>query len=82
MLTYTMYSVMVPVALVEYFERACRHYMWRNSNSNAKSKPLVTSRKCTKPKRKGGMRAINLRNQNTALLVKHLDKFYNRRDIP
>jgi hypothetical protein len=25
---------------------------------------------------------INLRSQNTALLVKHLDKFYNRRNIP
>jgi hypothetical protein len=25
---------------------------------------------------------INLRSQNVALLIKHLDKFYNRRDIP
>jgi hypothetical protein len=25
---------------------------------------------------------INLRSQNTALLLKHMDKFYNKRDIP
>jgi len=25
---------------------------------------------------------INLRSQNTTLLLKHLDKFYNKRDIP
>jgi hypothetical protein len=81
-LTYTMCLMMVPVAVIEYFERAHRHCMWRNSDSNAKSKPLVAWRKCTGPKRKGGLEAINLRSQNTALLTKHLDKFYNSRDIP
>jgi hypothetical protein len=34
------------------------------------------------PKRKGGLGVINLRSQNTDLLMKHLDKFYNRKDIP
>jgi hypothetical protein len=38
--------------------------------------------KCTKPKRKRGLAIINLRAQNMALLLKHLDKFYNRADIP
>jgi hypothetical protein len=28
--------------------------MWRNSESNAKSNPLVAWRKCTRPKRRGG----------------------------
>jgi hypothetical protein len=82
MLTYTMCSVMVPIAVIEYFERAQRHCMWRNSDSNAKSKPLVAWKKCSMPKRKGGLGVINLRSQNTVLPMKHLDKFYNRRDIP
>jgi hypothetical protein len=56
--------------------------MWRNSDSNGKSKPLVAWKKCTKPKRKGGLGIINLRSQNKALLLKHLDKFYNKADIP
>jgi hypothetical protein len=38
--------------------------MWRKSDSNAKCKPLVTWRKCTRPKRKGGLGVINLKSQN------------------
>jgi hypothetical protein len=56
--------------------------MWRNSDSNAESKPLVAWKKCTRPKRKGGLGVINLRSQNIALLIKNLDKFYNGKDIP
>jgi hypothetical protein len=56
--------------------------MWRNSDSNRKSKPLVAWKKCTKPKRKRGLGVIDLRSQNKELLLKHLDKFYNKADIP
>jgi hypothetical protein len=52
--TFTMCSVLVPVAIHEYFDRARRHCIWRNSDTNGKSKPLVAWRKCTRPKRKGG----------------------------
>jgi hypothetical protein len=52
------------------------------SDSNAKSKPLVAWRKCTRPKRKGGLGIINLRSQNIALLLNFLDKFYNKHNIP
>jgi hypothetical protein len=34
-----------------------------------------------RPKKKRGLSIINLRSQNVALLIKHLDKFYNKRDI-
>jgi hypothetical protein len=42
----------------------------------------LPGKKCSKPKRKGGLGIINLRSQNSALLLKHLDKFYNRKEIP
>jgi hypothetical protein len=45
-------------------------------------KPLVAWKKCSKPKKKGVLGIINLRSQNSALLLKHLDKFYNRKEIP
>jgi hypothetical protein len=45
-------------------------------------KPLVAWKKCSKPKNKGGLGIINLKTQNKALLLKHLDKFYNKKDIP
>ena len=53
----------------------------RGSDSNAKMKPLVAWLKCCKPKKKGGLGIINLRSQNSALLLKHLDKFYNKKEI-
>lgn len=34
------------------------------------------------PKKKGGLGILNLRNQNTALQLKNLDKFFNKKDIP
>jgi hypothetical protein len=80
--TYNMCFVVVPVAILESFDRAGRHCMWQNSDCNAKSKPLVAWEKCTRPKRRGDLGIINLRCQNTTLLLKHLDKFYNKRDIP
>jgi hypothetical protein len=35
--------------------------MWRNSYSNGKNKLLVSWKKCTKPKRKGGLRVMDLK---------------------
>jgi hypothetical protein len=80
--TYTMCSIQMPIAVHKYFDRARRHCMWKNSERNGKSKPLVAWVKCTRPKKKGGLGIVNLRNQNMALLIKHLDKFYNKKDIP
>jgi hypothetical protein len=78
--TFTMCSVAVSMVVHEYFDRARMHCMWRNSESNAKCKSLVAWKKCTRPKRKGGLGIIN-KSQNVALLLKHLDKFYNKRNI-
>jgi hypothetical protein len=77
-----MWSVQVPVEVLEYVDKARRNCMWRKSESNGRSQSVMAWRKCTRPKRKGGLGVINLRSQNVALLLKHLDKFYNRRDIP
>jgi len=80
--TDAMCTLQLPISVIEYIDRARRHCLWRGSNSNAKMKPLVAWKKCSKPKRKGGLGIINLRSQNSALLLKHLDKFYNREEIP
>jgi hypothetical protein len=80
--TYVMCTLQLPVLVLDYIDRARRHCLWRSSDSNAKMKPLVAWKKCSKPKRKGGLGIINLRSQNTALLLKHLDKFYNKKEIP
>ena len=79
---YAMCSLQVPAAVLEYIDRARRHCLWRGSDTNAKMKPLVAWKKCCKPKKKGGLGIINLKSQNSALLLKHLDKFYNQKDVP
>ena len=80
--TYAMCTLQLPVSVIDYIERARRHCLWRGSDSNAKMKPLVAWPKCCKSKKKGGLGIINLRSQNSALLLKHLDKFYNKKEIP
>jgi hypothetical protein len=80
--TYFICSVAISVEAHEYIDRARRHCLWRKSDFNAKSRPLVAWRKCTRPKKKGGLGFINLRSQNTVLLLKHFDKIFNRRNIP
>jgi hypothetical protein len=79
---YTMCSVAIPRTVHEYFNRIRRHCMWKSSDFHSRSKPIVAWKKYTKPKRKGGMCIINLGTQNQSFLIKHLDKFYNIRDIP
>lgn len=34
------------------------------------------------PKEEGGLGIINIETQNQALLMKNLDKFFNKKDIP
>jgi hypothetical protein len=80
--TYAMCSLQLPVTVLKHIDRARKHCLWRGSDINAKMKPLVAWEKCSKPKKKGGLGIINLRSQNSALLLKHLDKFYNRKEIP
>lgn len=75
-----MCTLQVPVAVIEYIERARKHRLWRENDVNAKGKPLVAWKKVSRPKAKGGLGVINLRSQNSALL-KYLDKFYNK-DLP
>jgi hypothetical protein len=36
----------------------------------------------TKPKDKGGVGLVNFRKKNEALLMKHLDRFYNKANVP
>ncbi|TVU07261.1 hypothetical protein EJB05_47309, partial [Eragrostis curvula] len=49
---------------------------------DARGKALVAWPKCLIPTKKGVLGIKNLKLQNEALLLKHLDKFYNQKDIP
>ena len=53
----------------------------KKSKTSGRTKSIVAWRKVTKPKRKGGLGVVDLEAQNDALLLKHLDKFYNKNDV-
>jgi hypothetical protein len=62
---------------------ARKQCLWRgNDNDRKRGGNLVAWEVVMKPKGKGGLGVLNLRLQNDALLMKHLNKFYNRAYIP
>ena len=43
---------------------------------------LIAWDKVTKPKENGGLGVLDLRIHNTCLLMKHMSKFINQKDLP
>jgi hypothetical protein len=56
--------------------------LWSNGDINRKGKCLEAWETTCKPKNQGGLGIIDIKSQNNALLMKHLDKFYNHTVIP
>lgn len=80
--TYYMCTLLLPKTVIDNIDRARKHCLWRGSEVNSNRKSLAALDKVCKPKMKGGLGVINLSIQNQALLLKFLDKFYNRRKVP
>jgi hypothetical protein len=73
-----MCTLKLPKGVIHNIDRAWKQCLWRGPDrTNLAAWPMVI-----KPKLKGGLNVINLNVQNDALLLKHLHKFYNRKDIP
>lgn len=53
-----------------------------NGDINRKGTCLVAWETACKPKEEGGLGIIDIKSQNSALLMKFLDKFYNKSVIP
>lgn len=59
-----------------------KHNLWRGGDVNAKHPLKAAWEIVCFPKLEGGLGVLNLQTQNVALLLKYLDMFYNRADIP
>jgi hypothetical protein len=81
MATFCMCSINVPREIFNQIDKYRRYYLWRGGDINAKKSSLVVWKMVTKPKLKGGLRVINLRRHNEALLLKKLHKFFNKEDL-
>jgi hypothetical protein len=79
--TYFLCSLSVPDGINKQFERILRQCLWRD-NIDTPKQSLASWDMLCKPKQNGGVGIVNFKLQNEALLLKHLDKFYNRVNVP
>ena len=80
--TYALCTIKLPKGVIENIDHAQKQCLWRGNSEQKKGDNLVAWQTVQMPKDKGGLGVINLRLQNDALLLKHLDKFYNKVDVP
>jgi hypothetical protein len=59
-----------------------KNCLWSRGEINRRGKCLIAWEVATKPRDQGGLGIIDIKSQNNALLMKFLDKFYNKADIP
>jgi hypothetical protein len=80
--TFYMSSIKVPIDILNQIDKYRRHCLWRGGDVNAKKPPLTAWKLVCRPKNRGGFRVIRLHLQNEALLMKNLDKFFSKADLP
>lgn len=80
--TCTLCTIKVPKGFIDNIDCARKQCLWWGSDDTAKGGNLVAWLTVMKPKEKGGLGVINLRLQYDALLLKQLNKFYNKVDTP
>ena len=80
--TYYMCTLSMPKTVVEIIDKFRKKCLWRGSDIDAKGYNLAAWDLVLAPKQKGGLGVRDLLLQNEALLLKHLQKFYNKADIP
>jgi hypothetical protein len=76
-----MCSLTLPPQVVKQIDRYRKHCLWSDGDIHRKGSCLAAWEPACKSK-EGGLGIINIQNQNKALLLKFLDKFYNNADIP
>jgi len=80
--TFHMCALALPKGVIKQIDKARRHCLWRGSDINSKKPPKAAWELVCRRKEEGGLGVLDLKRQNEALLMKNLDKFYNKKDIP
>jgi hypothetical protein len=81
MSTFFLCSIQIPPGILNQLNRILRQCLWRDNIDTPKQSLAAWEMLC-KPKSKGGVGIVNFEKHNEALLLKFLDKFYNKADIP
>lgn len=80
--TYFLCSLELPKAVIKQIDKYRKHCLWRGSNVNRRTQPKAAWDMVCVSKDDGGLGVLNIEIQNQALLMKNLDKFFNKKDIP
>jgi len=80
--TFYMCSLKIPPQVIKQIDIYRKHCLWSKGDINRKGSCLVAWETACKPKDQGGLGIIDIETQNHALLLKFLDKFYNRDASP
>jgi hypothetical protein len=80
--TFYMCSLKIPSQVVKQIDVYRKHCLWSKGDVNRKGSCLVAWETACKPKNQGGLGIINIEKQNDALLMKHMNSFYNQHDLP
>jgi hypothetical protein len=75
-------SLQLQIGFTNQMDRIMRQCLWRDNIDGTPKPSLAAWEIICMPKEKGGLGVVNFQKQNAALLIKHLDKFYNHMDIP
>jgi hypothetical protein len=78
-----MCSIKVPIDILNQVDKYRRHYLWAFGDINSNKNPhWLLGNWLLGQKSKGGLGVIKLRIQNEVLLIKNLDKFFSKADLP
>lgn len=80
--TFHLCALALPKGVIKQIDKFRKHRLWRGSDLNLRKPSQAAWELVYKPKEEGGLGVLDLQKQNEALLMKNLDKFMNRRDIP
>lgn len=80
--TFYMCSLKLPPQIIKQIDIYRKHCLWSRGDITRRGTCLVAWETACKPKDQGGLGIIDIKSQNNALLLKFLDKFYNKADIP
>lgn len=76
--TFYICTLKLPASIIKQIDKYIMHGLWDGSDINRKETCLVSWKKACRPKDQGGLGIINLRAQNNVLLLKFLNKIYDR----
>lgn len=80
--TFMMWSMKIPLTVIKQIDPYRKHCLWRGLDINSKKPPKAAWKMVWLPKEEGGLGVIDLRVRNEALLLRNLNKFFNREDLP